>query len=149
MTKQPPLPQTGLLSQRNIPPERKGRSNMPQALEQVPTHLLFQIGANPNTVWTIGHRVRPLMVIGRSDPDSDFTADLDLTPFNALNTGVSRHHLDLSQQGQSLVIQDKGSRNGTMLNDKTLEKNVLYAIQDGDTMVLGGLPITIWFVFAS
>jgi len=113
----------------------------------IPTHLLFQIGRAPDTVWLIGRGVQPVLTMGRSDSVINFLADVDLTPYNAIQSGVSRHHLDIVRQDAGLYVRDKGSRNGTALNDKVLDPETLYPIHDGDTLDVGALPITLWFVF--
>ena len=47
---------------------------------------------------------------------------------------VSRIHAGIAQKGQDLVISDKGSRNGTIVNGKNVESAVL---KDGDVVKFG------------
>ena len=56
---------------------------------------------------------------------------------------VSRHHcgLVIDMTNQSVRVRDLGSRNGTLVNDRRVAG--LCDIQDGDTLTVGFLPLTI------
>src|SRR5215216_5575720 len=55
------------------------------------------------------------LTIGRFDGDNNLLPDVDLRPFHAEELGVSRQHLFLKLEGDSVVVEDNGSSNGTML----------------------------------
>lgn len=148
MARRPRFGDTGLLGQRTTPPEQPPTSAERVHLVDAPTHMLFQIGQPPETVWLIGYRLTAKLIFGRSDAAKSFIAHVDLTPYKAAENGVSRHHLEIIQQQGSVFVKDSKSRNGTTLNDKALEPMMLYPIQDGDTLMLGTLQIVIWFVYA-
>ncbi|PJF39307.1 MAG: hypothetical protein CUN55_14735 [Phototrophicales bacterium] len=143
------LPQTGLLGRRTPPPEpvirahRKAKNTTPQK----PSHLLLQIDHFPNPVTTIGCAIQEHLILGRSDPTSAIQVDIDLTEYHAAEYGVSRRHVEIVRKDNALWVHDLGSRNGTFLNDEPIGSE-LVRLQDGDTLILGGLVITIWFVFA-
>lgn len=149
MKRRPRSGDTGLLGQRrHLPPDPHAAPvDRAHPDGDAPTHLLFQIGRAPKTVWLIGRVVKPLLSIGRSDSVIDYNADVDLTPYDAVQCGVSRQHVELLKQDNALYVKDKHSRNGTALNDKVLDADTLYPIHDGDTLELGALSVTIWFVF--
>jgi hypothetical protein len=58
------------------------------------------------------------LIIGRSHGRS--RVDIDLGPHGADTSGISRRHARLIRQGQSWLIDDLGSLNGTYLNDVKL-----------------------------
>jgi pSer/pThr/pTyr-binding forkhead associated (FHA) protein len=65
-----------------------------------------------------------ILIIGRQS-DNDIVLE---------DEAVSRVHAGISQKGQDLVIWDKGSRNGTIVNGKKVESAVL---KNGDVVRFG------------
>ncbi len=70
-------------------------------------------------------------VIGRS-PDSDVILDSD---------DVSRFHGKFFYQSGNYYFCDLGSRNGTIINGKILEKNHSYILNDGDIIRIGDFAL--------
>ena len=68
---------------------------------------------------------RPSSVIGRST-QADVNIDDD---------GVSRNHIRLVREGEVIVAEEMGSRNGTFINGTRLDKRL--ALADGDKIQLG------------
>jgi pSer/pThr/pTyr-binding forkhead associated (FHA) protein len=52
---------------------------------------------------------------------------------------VSRRHCQVSRNGDSLVLRDLGSRWGTFLNDKRVDKDKNVPVQPGDYLRIGPL----------
>ena len=52
---------------------------------------------------------------------------------------VSAHHARLSYQGNQWWLEDLGSKNGTMVNDFTIEEAII--ITDGDRISLGNVKV--------
>ncbi|NDJ87517.1 MAG: FHA domain-containing protein [Chloroflexi bacterium] len=146
--------QTGKLSGRRVPPSDNANQqtgphlSFPESTNPAatPSHLLFQIGASPDPVTTIGHTFQEQLVLGRSDPETGVTADVDLSPYNAIEKGVSRRHATIISVEDMVYVQDLGSRNGMQLNDIPLDAKELYPLHDGDMLLLGNLQVTVWFV---
>ncbi|GAB4576204.1 MAG: hypothetical protein Kow0077_31500 [Anaerolineae bacterium] len=109
-----------------------------------PWRLLMQIGSENQT--TVGLEVRERLLVGRSDPTAGFQPDLDLTPYGGRENGVSRRHVAITQQGQSLFVEDLGAVNGTRINGFLLESGKLYQLRDGDELELGRLRMVVRFV---
>lgn len=63
--------------------------------------------------------------IGRGDGQHPFYIELD-------NIAVSRTHAVLAHNKGGLFITDKGSKNGTYVNNTKLENEIAYLIHDGD-----------------
>lgn len=71
--------------------------------------------------------------------------DVDLTPYGALERGVSRQHVRLHIDKDHLYVTDLDSTNGTFLGGKRLEANVATQLRKGDELLIGRLPIQILF----
>lgn len=86
------------------------------------------------------------ITIGRNDPATNERRDLDLTPFGAVERGVSRRHATIVRKdGTSLQITDNNSANGTYLNGQRLVPNQARILRDGDEVRFGRLVITVHF----
>jgi len=84
-------------------------------------------------------------IIGRSDTTSTQKPDLDLTPFGALEKGVSRIHAAIERSEDTLTIVDMGSSNGTHLNGQRLIPDQPRVLRDGDEIRFGKLVAHIYF----
>lgn len=69
----------------------------------------------------------------------------DLTPFNGVQHGVSRHHCLLQRRDSHLLIADLDSLNGTFVNGYRLVPRREYILRHGDRLVLGSLHIQVSF----
>jgi hypothetical protein len=77
--------------------------------------------------------------------DKDPSAVVDLSEFDALKLGISRHHCRLERRDQRLLVTDLGSTNGTFVNAEALRSHQEYALANGDTLTLGKLRLTVFF----
>ena len=87
--------------------------------------------------------VRQPVLIGRSSPQNAFTPTIDLAPFGAQESGVSRLHLMLAIENSRLVAIDHYSVNGTRLNGMRMFPEQTYPLHDGDQLVLGRLQVEV------
>ena len=85
------------------------------------------------------------IILGRSDARLRYHADVDLTPYGALDRGVSREHARVYTEGGQLFIVDMNSTNGTFLGGNRLEPNTPALLRKGDELLLGRLPVQILF----
>ncbi len=87
------------------------------------------------------------LVLGRADHKSDHksTPDVDLTPYGALDRGVSRGHARLHIEDDKLYVTDLASTNGTFIGGEKLEPYMPRLIGKGDELVLGRLGIQVLF----
>lgn len=85
------------------------------------------------------------ITIGRSDPRTRTRVDLDLTPYGALDRGVSREHVRMHIEDGKLYVTDLGSTNGTFLASTRLEAHTPTVLRKGDELLLGRLPIQVLF----
>lgn len=90
---------------------------------------------------------KKLIVLGRRDPSTGLTPEVDLTPYAGYRMGVSRRHAEIRHvtDDNSLEIWDLGSSNGTFLNEDRLKPHRAYRLRDGDMIRLGQLAIRLYF----
>jgi FHA domain-containing protein len=84
-------------------------------------------------------------ILGRLDSTSTQRPDLDLTPYGALEKGVSRIHAAIHRSEDTLTLVDMGSANGTHLNGQRLVPEQPRILRDGDEVRLGKLVAHIYF----
>jgi len=72
--------------------------------------------------------------------------DVDLTPFGAVEKGVSRMHVKLTRQNVTVMVQDLGSANGTFLNGEKLLPYQARVLRNEDELILGHLALRISFM---
>ncbi len=84
-------------------------------------------------------------MFGRADPNSPTQPDLDLSPYGALEKGVSRIHAAIRRGEDRLTLVDLGSVNGTYLNGQRLPPNQPRVLRDGDEIRLGKLVVHVYF----
>ena len=82
-------------------------------------------------------------LIGRQHKSQPILPDIDLTPFNAYEWGISRLHASLSVREDKITITDIGSANGTWHAGKRLAPDTPYTVKHGDVLHLGKLKIQI------
>lgn len=82
-------------------------------------------------------------LIGRQHKSQPIIPDIDLTPFNAYEWGISRLHASLAVRQDQITIADLGSSNGTWHAGKRLPSDEPYELHHGDVIHLGKLKIQI------
>ena len=85
------------------------------------------------------------VLLGRADHKSRFNPEVDLTPYGALDRGVSREHARLHVDEGRLYVTDLGSTNGTFVGGIQLEPNTPRLIGQGDELLLGRLSVQVMF----
>lgn len=91
--------------------------------------------------------IRPArkIILGRHDSASSQKPDVDLTPYGALDMGISRIHATINRSEGILTLVDMGSSNGTHLNGQRLAPDHPRVLRDGDEIRLGNLVAHIYF----
>lgn len=121
--------------------DKQGRSN---ALNIKPWRIsLVVIEFETHIIFDLNDSV----LLGRSYPAADLTRGIDLTPFNAYELGVSRHHAIMKLVDNNVVIYDNKSNNGTLLNGKLLRPDIDYVIKDKDFISLGKMELCVQLLF--
>jgi|GEM_PF-1174477 len=84
-----------------------------------------------------------IKLIGRQDDSNGVQVDIDLTPYQAQEHGVSRRHLLLDCSAHPPTATDVSSV-GTFINGMRLAPNQAYMLRSGDELRLGNLPLRIY-----
>jgi hypothetical protein len=85
------------------------------------------------------------LMLGRSNARMRFVPDIDLTPYGALDRGVSRAHAQIWIENGDLYIEDMESTNGTYINNEPVPPNQPKRVTSGNELMLGRLAIQVLF----
>ena len=86
---------------------------------------------------------REQVIMGRADSRSGLRPDIDLSPENAQQCGVSRRHCRLSWRNGQWHVEDLMSTNYTLINGTRLASHTPTPISVGDELRLGKLVLTV------
>lgn len=99
----------------------------------------------PSSGRAVAMAVTKEVQIGRADPGHAYFPELDLTQEKGIEHGVSRHHASIQKTNRGVILIDRGSTNGTLLNEHRLASDTPYPVQDGDEIRFGKLLVQIYF----
>jgi hypothetical protein len=87
------------------------------------------------------------VVVGRSVTNTPVLPDIDLTPLEGEELGVSRLHLTLRYDAghRTVSLLDNGSINGTYINGQRLHPHEVRVLRDADEIRLGRLVLLVFF----
>ena len=80
-------------------------------------------------------------IVGRVSEGQSILPDIDLEPYNAYESGVSRLHVRIKIEDESMWITDLGSANGTRVNNQKLAPHQNYPLSNKDVVRLGRMSI--------
>ncbi|GEM_PF-1536698 len=103
--------------------------------------ILVIRGVIERVVMSEGVRYR----LGRFDASSREAEDIDLSPYGAMDKGVSRVHATLHLEGEYLHVTDLNSTNGTFLAGVRLPANIPTVLRKGDELLVARLAVQIMF----
>ncbi len=86
---------------------------------------------------------RSEFTLGRISEGQPIMPDIDLSPYQAYASGVSRLHAVIKHEDNRVLLMDLGSSNGTYINGKRLNPNATQVLRNGDVIALGKLKIQI------
>lgn len=86
---------------------------------------------------------RTEFTLGRLSEGQPIMPDIDLTPYQAYASGVSRLHAVVKREADRTVVMDLGSSNGTYLNGRRLNPHTEEELKHGDVVALGKLKIQV------
>jgi serine/threonine-protein kinase len=83
------------------------------------------------------HLQKESNLLGRTDPQSNIFPEVDLSRFDP-ETKVSRRHARIWREGETFLVEDLGSINGTVINDAIrLAPRQPRVLDSGDKLRLG------------
>jgi pSer/pThr/pTyr-binding forkhead associated (FHA) protein len=83
------------------------------------------------------------VTLGRFTKGQTIIPDIDLSPFQAYEAGVSRLHANIDIKNSEITIKDLGSANGTRLNGMRIQPHQAYQIKHGDVLTFGRLKVQV------
>lgn len=83
--------------------------------------------------------------LGRFEAGTAEASQVDLSPFEARQKGVSRLHAVIYRARHTLSLADLGSSNGTYLNGEKLLPQQSRVLRDGDEVRFGELAALVFF----
>lgn len=75
--------------------------------------------------------------IGRSDPVTGISPDIDLTPVDHQRSCSRRHSRIYRKDGHFFIMEEIGTMNGTFVNDVRVESGVPVDVHPGDQLRIG------------
>jgi pSer/pThr/pTyr-binding forkhead associated (FHA) protein len=81
-------------------------------------------------------------LVGRADPVTGITPDVDLSPLDPQRSTSRRHAKVYQLAGNFYVMEEIGVMNGTFVNETRLATGAPVAIQNGDTLKFGLVALT-------
>lgn len=86
---------------------------------------------------------RDEFTLGRSTQGQTIIPDIDLSPYQAYESGVSRLHANINIGVSKITIKDLGSANGTRLNGLRIDPHDEHPVEHGDILTFGRLKIQV------
>ena len=121
------------------PPEGMNTPRWGTALLDDKTSVMFQVTGYENPV--MAALTAQGVTVGRTH--GDVSVDIDLTPFDAADKGVSRKHAGIFIEEDMLKVVDLESTNGTFLNGSRLTPFQSRILRNGDELRLGKLALIV------
>ena len=117
----------------------------PDANSEFSEQLVWQLILQPeeSTVRSLALDLTRLAVLGRDDHVIGVYPDVDLTPYDAVDLGVSRRHALLMPTQTGLYIVDLNSTNGTWVDDYYLQPGTKLRLHQGNRIEFGRLAMTV------
>jgi pSer/pThr/pTyr-binding forkhead associated (FHA) protein len=81
--------------------------------------------------------------LGRLSEGQPIMPDIDLTPYQAYASGVSRLHAVVKRDSNRVLVMDLGSSNGTYVNGRRINPHMEEPLSHGDIVALGKLKIQV------
>ena len=134
-------------SARPTPPIQKETTNLPtDAL--YPPYPVSSVDTMISLCLVDSGEIIPLanqdeITIGRISEGQPIIPDVDLTPYQAYENGVSRLHAAIRFDQQQFTAVDLDSANGTRLNGRKIEPYAPQPLVHGDILMLGKLNIQV------
>jgi CheY-like chemotaxis protein/pSer/pThr/pTyr-binding forkhead associated (FHA) protein len=105
--------------------------------------VLFVAGySDAPIVLTMQHPV----TFGRAAGTGGLKAHIDLSRYEATNSGVSRIHMTLHYRDNHFYVEDMESVNGTYLNGDPIQPRTMIQLKNADEIRLGQLRLYIYFL---
>ena len=85
---------------------------------------------------------RTEFLVGRPDPSSGSTPEINLGPLDA-NRTLSRRHAKIVREGAAWFLREESASNGTFVNGERLQPGVNVPIKAGDKLRFGMIEVEV------
>lgn len=109
----------------------------------MPSQEIYLVVLETGQVFTLP--VEDEYIVGRTSDEQPIFPEIDLTPFNGYQGGVSRLHATIKAKDKTVTITDLGSTNGTRINNVKIEPNNPKPIKHGDIITFGNVKTRMLF----
>jgi hypothetical protein len=137
-TKSPP--ETVIYTKPRLPLDSAAETRLVQPPAASMAHVMIKITESGAVIPLEGSQD---FTIGRVSGTQPILPDIDLTPYQAYEGGVSRLHATLRITDEDIVLSDLGSANGTRINGTKIPAYTPQRLVNGDRVTLGKLQIEI------
>ena len=121
----------------------KGQSAAPAVDPSAELYIWRIVFQEMSSFTEIAASVRNPVVMGRADPATGSTPEIDLGPFTGQESGVSRIHSIIIPTDEGLCVIDLDTPNGTSINGQRLSSGRRYRLRTGDRLELGSLKLMV------
>jgi len=132
------FPVVNLNVSREITRPQRGNLNLDKLDKRT---IVLQIENFPEPILL---RVIQTAFLGRASENFKVHPLLDLTPFGAVEAGISRVHAAIYRTASGMAIEDRASSNGTWLNGMRLEPRRFYTLASGDHLFFSKLSVEVY-----
>ena len=131
---------TKAMTDEQITKELSSKAPRPEPVAPVTSWISLQL-MDSGKILPIASRNE--FILGRLTEDSPILPDIDLTPYRATASGVSRLHAVIKRRENKVMVTDLSSSNGTYINGRRIPPDVEERLSHGDIVALGTLQIQI------
>lgn len=85
----------------------------------------------------------PELVVGRQDPVTGATPEIDLGPLDSKRTLSRRHAKIINEGGMTFVREEVGASNGTFLNEQRLKTGLSAPLHPSDRLRFGNVELLV------
>lgn len=128
------------------------RERLKARVREINTQRQHHPGSINSVLIYIRDAASPLMIrpehratLGRHVDAEPLQPDFDLTPYGALEKGVSRIHAAIQCMRDGVTLMDMNSTNGSSINGEMLQPQIEHHLSDGDEIHIGSLVAHVYF----
>lgn len=132
--------ETLVYTKRTLTKEDAPETQIIQTALPAEARIAFKIVSNGQMIALEGGEE---FTIGRVSGTQPILPDIDLTPYQAYEAGVSRLHATLRVTPKDITISDLGSANGTRVNGLKIPAHIPQTLSNGDTVTLGRFQVEV------
>jgi len=132
--------ETVIYTKSHIPIDSAAETRLVKPAATTAAHVMIKISESGSLLPLDGSQD---FTIGRVSGTQPILPDIDLTPYQAYESGVSRLHATLRVTEEEVTVSDLGSANGTRINGAKIPAYTPQRLANGDRVTFGKFQIEI------